>query len=78
MNQRYIIDTNVFIQGKNFHYDFGFCTGFWDWIRVGFDAGLFFSIDKVRRELMAGHATDPLTQRPCPRHFFWPMKQMHR
>jgi len=72
MNQRYIIDTNVFIQGKNFHYDFGFCIGFWEWIRVGFDAGLFFSIKKVRDELIAGHATDPLTQwtKAMPKAFF--------
>jgi len=58
MAKQYIIDSNVFIQGKNFHYNFAFCEGFWDWVRAGFDQGIVYSIGKVRAELMAGNKGD--------------------
>lgn len=58
MASQYIIDSNVFIQGKNFHYHFSFCQGFWDWVRIGFDKGLVYSIGKVRAELIAGKKDD--------------------
>lgn len=58
MANRYIIDANVFIQGKNFHYHFSFCEGFWDWVHEGFDKGLVYSISKVRAELLAGKKGD--------------------
>ena len=29
---RYLLDANVFIQGKNLHYGFDFCPAFWDWL----------------------------------------------
>lgn len=58
MANRYIIDSNVFIQGKNFHYHFSFCKGFWDWVHEAFDKGLVYSIGKVRTELVAGKKGD--------------------
>jgi hypothetical protein len=58
MAKKYIVDANVFIQGKNFHYDFAFCMGFWDWIEAGHKAGVIFSIQKVRDELMQGKKGD--------------------
>lgn len=58
MPKKYIVDANVFIQGKNFHYDFAFCAGFWDWIADGHDAGVIFSIQKVREELLKGKKGD--------------------
>jgi hypothetical protein len=58
MANRYIVDSNVFIQGKNFHYNFSFCEGFWDWVHEGHDKGVVFSIDKVRAELVAGKKGD--------------------
>lgn len=62
MANRYIIDSNVFIQGKNFHYHFSFCEGFWDWVHDGFDKGVVFSIGKVRAELVAGKKGDEARQ----------------
>lgn len=62
MADRYIIDSNVFIQGKNFHYHFSFCEGFWDWVHEGHDKGLVFSIGKVRAELVAGKKGDEARQ----------------
>lgn len=56
----YLLDANVFIQAKNFHYGFGFCPAFWDWLVRGNKAGRVFSIEKVRIELQAG--TDELAE----------------
>jgi hypothetical protein len=55
---KYLFDSNVFIQAKNFHYQFCFCQGFWDWILSGHDHGLFFSSKKVLAELKRGHSGD--------------------
>lgn len=54
VSNKFIVDANVFLQGKNFHYHFDFCEGFWDWIHAGYNQGLIFSIAKVRAELVAG------------------------
>ena len=58
LNSRYLIDANVFIQAKNFHYRFGFCQGFWQWLTEAHHAGLVFSIDKVRQEINDGDEDD--------------------
>lgn len=58
MANKYIVDANVFIQGKNFHYDFAFCGGFWDWIAAGHAQGVIFSIQKVKDELLKGRQGD--------------------
>lgn len=58
MAKKYIVDANVFIQGKNFHYDFAFCTGFWDWVEAGYEAGVIYSIRKVHDELLKGDKGD--------------------
>lgn len=50
----YLLDANVFIQGKNLHYGFDFCPGFWDWLDRENVAGKVFSIEKVGDELLAG------------------------
>jgi hypothetical protein len=60
LNSRFLIDSNVFIQAKNFHYRFGFCQGFWQWLTEAHHAGLIFSIDKVRQELNDGDKNDPV------------------
>ena len=57
---RYLFDADVLISAKNFHYNPGFCPEFWEWIVVGHSAGLLFSIDKVRDELLNGSKDDPL------------------
>jgi hypothetical protein len=50
-NNRYLIDANVFIQAKNFHYRFEFCAAFWQWLQDGYQADKIYSIDKVKKEL---------------------------
>jgi hypothetical protein len=55
---KYLIDANVFIQAKNLYYRFDFCEGFWAWLLSAHEAGLVFSIKKVRKELVSGDKAD--------------------
>lgn len=48
---RYLLDTNIFIQAKNLHYGFDFCPAFWDWLIAQNAASKVASIDKVGDEL---------------------------
>lgn len=50
----YLLDANVFIQAKNLHYGFDFCSAFWDWIIQQNGGGSVFSIEKVGDEIAAG------------------------
>lgn len=50
----YLLDSNVFIQAKNFHYGFDFCPGFWDWLTTNNKKKSVFSVEKVSNELDAG------------------------
>ncbi|MBA2703600.1 MAG: DUF4411 family protein [Blastocatellia bacterium] len=50
----YLLDANVFIQGKNLHYGLDFCPAFWDWLIAGNNAKQVFSIEKVGDEILAG------------------------
>jgi hypothetical protein len=72
LNSRYLIDANVFIQAKNFHYRFEFCQGFWQWLNEAHHAGLVFSIDKVRQEINDGNKDDlvRLWADDLPKSFF--------
>lgn len=58
MNKTYLIDADVFVQAKNLHYRFEFCGGFWHWIETAHSAGLVYSVQKVRGELVAGKKGD--------------------
>lgn len=49
----YLLDSDVFIQAKNFHYNFAICPGFWDWIEHANKQGAVCSLSKVREELTA-------------------------
>jgi predicted nucleic acid-binding protein len=50
----YLLDANVFIQAKNFHYGFDFCPAFWQWLEAAHASGVVFSVEKVGDELLAG------------------------
>ncbi len=50
----YLLDANVFIQAKRFHYGFDFCPAFWDWLVARNAAGDVFSIERVEDEIQAG------------------------
>lgn len=51
---KYLLDSDVFIQGKNLHYGLDFCPAFWDWLVSANAAGRVFSIEKVGDEIEAG------------------------
>jgi predicted nucleic acid-binding protein len=51
----YLLDANVFIQAKNFHYGFDFCPAFWEWLIAANQKGHVFSIEKIGDELAAGN-----------------------
>ena len=51
---RYLLDANVFIQGKNLHYGFDFCPAFWDWLVAQNGLDNVASIEKVSDELVGG------------------------
>lgn len=84
MSNKYLIDANVFIQAKSFYYRFEFCRGFWDWLLIAHNAGLVFSIQKVKDELMQGNDGDLVKQwvQELPESFFVPdskdVNVMHR
>lgn len=50
----YLLDANVFIQARRFHYGFDFCPAFWEWLVNGHAAGRVFSIEKVGDEIATG------------------------
>ncbi len=51
----YLLDTNVLITAKNFHYGFDFCPAFWEWIEGQHRAGVVFSVEQVRVEIDRGN-----------------------
>ena len=50
----FLLDTNVFIQAKNFYYDFEIFPSFWEWLDSEQREGHICSIDAVYRELIEG------------------------
>lgn len=48
----YLLDSDVFITGKNLYYGMEICPGFWEWLDVQHAAGKVFSIEKVKDELL--------------------------
>jgi hypothetical protein len=46
-----LLDSNVFITSKNFHYDIDIFPGFWEWLVDANDRGVVFSSDRVFAEL---------------------------
>jgi hypothetical protein len=71
---RYLFDSDVLISSARFHYHPNYCEAFWAWISAGHKAGLFFSIDKVKGELLDGDK-DPLlawSNLPSLKDFFQP------
>ncbi|MDK9691275.1 DUF4411 family protein [Azospira sp.] len=51
---RYLFDSDVLISSARLHYAPEYCQVFWDWLSAGNSAGMFFSIDKVKGELLDG------------------------
>lgn len=55
---KYLIDTDVLIRAVTDTYRPEFAAGFWDWLVAGHEAGIFFSIDKVKKEIFDGQNKD--------------------
>lgn len=55
----YLLDSNIFIQAKNFQYPFDAFPGFWEWLQRDMKAGIVASIKPVYDELTRGN--DELT-----------------
>lgn len=50
----YLVDSNIFIQAKNFYYAFDICPGFWEWMDAAVANDDVRSITKVYDELAGG------------------------
>lgn len=75
MHTKYLFDANIFIQSHNLHYHPSFCEKFWDWINDGHQAGIFYSIDKIKTELVKPSNSDDelsvrLREEKLPPSFF--------
>jgi hypothetical protein len=56
---QYLFDSDVLIASARLHYSPAYCQVFWDWLTDGHKSEIFFSIDKVKGELLDGQK-DPL------------------
>ncbi|HDC4648581.1 TPA: DUF4411 family protein, partial [Enterobacter kobei] len=52
-NGKFLVDSNVFIEAKNFAYNFNYCKLFWDFLLALHSKGLVYSINAVKKELCA-------------------------
>ena len=50
----YILDTSVFIAAKGYHYAFGVCPGFWEWLVGQNGDGSVYGVQAVNDELQKG------------------------
>jgi hypothetical protein len=69
----FYLDSDVFIAAKNAYYAFSICPGFWKSLIHHHGKGRVFSIDAIRREILAGRDTDDLvkwTKSEVPEEFF--------
>ena len=70
-DQSYLVDSDVLITAKNLYYAFDICPGFWESLLYHHRENQVFSIELVRKELLAGK--DELSQwvkSKVPKDFF--------
>ena len=58
----YLLDSDVFIAAKNLYYSFDICPGFWKSVVHHYRKGEVFSIDRIRKELIAGNKKEELVK----------------
>ena len=63
VNRTHLVDSDVFITAKNLYNSFDICPGFWKSVLHHHRKDRVFSIDRVRRELIAGRRTEVLVRR---------------
>ena len=71
----FYLDSDVFIAAKNSYYAFTICPGFWKSLIHLHAKDRIFSIDQVRREILAGRESEDLVQwgkNELPDEFFLP------
>lgn len=68
----YLLDTNVFIQAKQFYYAPDFCPAFWEWLVQQNKKGSVLSIEKVKDELTVGNDAAANWARDRDESFFLP------
>ncbi|WP_347986303.1 DUF4411 family protein [Methylomonas sp. AM2-LC] len=66
---KYLLDSNTYIQAKNFYYGMDICPAYWDWLDQQFQLGTVASVDMIAKELKEGN--DELAQwvKDRPEHF---------
>ena len=66
---KYLLDSNTYIQAKNFYYGMDICPAYWDWLDQQFQLGTVASVDMIGKELIDGN--DELAQwaKDRPEHF---------
>jgi len=71
----FYLDSDVFIAAKNSYYSFSICPGFWECLIHHHNMNRVFSIEQVRREILAGRESEDLVQwarNNLPAEFFQP------
>lgn len=69
----FYLDSDVFIAAKNAYYAFSICPGFWKSLIHHHGKDRVFSIDQVKREILAGRESEDLVQwvkNDLPAEFF--------
>jgi hypothetical protein len=51
----FLVDTNILIQSKNFHYPMPYFPGFWEWLDVEVKSGRIILLDAVSNEVLEGN-----------------------
>lgn len=66
---KYLLDSNTYIQAKNFYYGMDICPAYWDWLDQQFELGTVASVDMIGKELKDGN--DELAEwvKARPQHF---------
>ena len=52
--KKYLLDTNIFIEAKNYYYKFSFCPAFWDWLIKKNEKKEVLSVEEVYNEMKDG------------------------
>lgn len=51
----YLLDSNTYIEAKNFYYGMSICPAYWDWLDQQARNGFIASVKEVARELKEGN-----------------------
>jgi hypothetical protein len=66
----YVLDANVLVQAHRRWYAFAFHPGFWDFLLIMHEKGRVVSIDRVRKEILAGDELEQWVAAKAPKALF--------